>query len=166
MVTVIQTNCSRLRTAHRHSKRISTMTTMDGATLTKLTVALTLSMQAICLLMRTVMESVTSSISIGTMTAFQMSTRPIRASMLMQVIREPTRGILIPMVMDSVTDRLQCTMKPIQSVLLDQIHSHTTRTCQWIPMAMVCQTNCQRITSVTWLKIRTMTTMDTAMCPN
>ena len=84
------------------------MTTMDGAILTKPTVALTLSMQAICLLMRMVMESVTFSISIGTMTVFQMSTRPIRVSMLIQAIREPTHGIQIPMVMDSVTDRLQC----------------------------------------------------------
>ena len=87
------------------------MTTMDGATLTKSTVVLTLSMQAICLLMRTVTESVTFSISIGTMTVFQMSTRPTRASMLMQAIREPTHGIQIPMVMDSVMDRLQCPMK-------------------------------------------------------
>jgi len=166
MGTVIQTNCSHLRTAHHHSKRTLTMTTMDGAILTKSTVVLTLSMQAICLLMRTVMESVTFSISIGTMTVFQMRTRPIRVSMLMQAIREPTHGIQIPMVMASVMDRLQCSMKPIQSVSLDRIHSHTTRTCQWIPMAMVCQTSCQRITSVIWLKIRTMTTMDTAMCLN
>ena len=166
MVTVIQTNCSHLRTAHHHSKRISTMTTMDGATLTKSTVVLTLSMQAICLLMRTVMASVMFSISIGTMTVFQMPTRPIRVSTTIRAIREPTHGILTPMVMDSVMDRLQCSMKPIQSVSLDLTHSHTTRTCQWIPMAMACQTSCRRITSVTWLKIRTMTTMDTAMCLN
>ena len=83
------------------------MTTMDGATLTKSTVVLTLLMQAICLLIRTVMESVTFSISIGTMTVFQMPTRPIRVSMLMQAILEPTHGILTPMVMDSVMDRLQ-----------------------------------------------------------